>query len=566
MASDDFDVAVVALIVSLVALVVTASQLLAQSFATAEGSRRCSKAVIGPWNSLTSWKWHWYEWRFETVFTYPHFQLGTPIQLPLDTDLASLAGNPLTSKGAAASGVLSLDDVLLEPFASQQKAQSPQVLDGWIPLFITIRVMTSQYSNKQLHRRNPLEITSWPGIRLHRRSWDSMPFDVFRPLASTSLSDIAIIARRMGMRWKQFDPDKGVLVAEGAGHTLASVNVSGTGLVLRYNRVDRNAEQELERFAANVAGRRKQAEWVNWNVKPVFSWTREADMFAFGIFPGDSDLNLPNFITGSRDDMLRIINEVLDLRDYLNWGDVYKRSWLERYEINELMCLASPNMRLRHSAIALLSFPKYGASIFTYRTAWNTHTAILRRRPKDNRSSHLERNLAALEKNYRKKSPNNDNDSERMQRWETIHDLYDETTRYFQDIIRKNKDFYWNLLRAHFSKSPIAAMESRARCRGENKPPPRDLEENDPDQGLEWRSEQVNMMWDEIPHYVSFMAGCDLKPDSLCKDAALVEEAWITLFIRGLCWAALNEQNNNPPADFFIPSQYYGSQLPVFLL
>lgn len=53
MASDEINVAIVALIISLIALVVTISQLLAQSFATAEGSRRCSKAVIGHCNSLT---------------------------------------------------------------------------------------------------------------------------------------------------------------------------------------------------------------------------------------------------------------------------------------------------------------------------------------------------------------------------------------------------------------------------------------------------------------------------------------------------------------------------------
>ncbi|KAH8769693.1 hypothetical protein BGZ57DRAFT_985958 [Hyaloscypha finlandica] len=39
--------------------------------------------------------------------------------------------------------------------------------------------------------------------------------DVVRPLAKTSVHDITIIARRLGMRWKEFDPVHGIMRAEG---------------------------------------------------------------------------------------------------------------------------------------------------------------------------------------------------------------------------------------------------------------------------------------------------------------------------------------------------------------
>ena len=46
-------IAIAALVVSLVALVTTASQVLSQLFATADGYRRCQLSVIGGWGGQT---------------------------------------------------------------------------------------------------------------------------------------------------------------------------------------------------------------------------------------------------------------------------------------------------------------------------------------------------------------------------------------------------------------------------------------------------------------------------------------------------------------------------------
>jgi hypothetical protein len=59
--------ALAALVVALVALLNTVSQVLQQYFATADGYRRCSPSVMGDWARFTRRKFKWRELRFETV-------------------------------------------------------------------------------------------------------------------------------------------------------------------------------------------------------------------------------------------------------------------------------------------------------------------------------------------------------------------------------------------------------------------------------------------------------------------------------------------------------------------
>jgi len=64
-------VALVALVISLVALVATTGQLLQQYFATADGYRQCQPSVMGDWGRKTKLRWRWREFRFETIYFVP---------------------------------------------------------------------------------------------------------------------------------------------------------------------------------------------------------------------------------------------------------------------------------------------------------------------------------------------------------------------------------------------------------------------------------------------------------------------------------------------------------------
>lgn len=238
MAGSEVNVAIVALVVALIALLVTVSQLLGQVFATAEGTRKCSQSVIGHWSTLTTWKWHWSEWCFETIFASPQLYLGVPFEygpkridsaFEIKTQSTKLPSNDEELKHPSWE-LPGMDDNALDPFPR------PMQSEGWIALPSALHETTSKHhARSALRRSDNRDLISWPGIRLRYRSWDSMSTDVTGPVAATILGDIAVIARRMGMSWKTFDPDKGLLAAEGCGHSLSSVEVRAPGLTLRYS-------------------------------------------------------------------------------------------------------------------------------------------------------------------------------------------------------------------------------------------------------------------------------------------------------------------------------------------
>ena len=65
----------VPLIISLIALVVPVLNLLRILLESAEGYRKCSEAVIGPWSRLRWRRWSWSEFRFEVHFVTPKLEL-----------------------------------------------------------------------------------------------------------------------------------------------------------------------------------------------------------------------------------------------------------------------------------------------------------------------------------------------------------------------------------------------------------------------------------------------------------------------------------------------------------
>ena len=102
---------------------------------------------------------------------------------------------------------------------------------------------------------------------------------MIRPLATATLQDTAIFSRRLGMRWKTFEPSEGILRADGNGHTVDSTTVRSVGVVLHFSirdplRYPRSFEE-------------------------LYIPTEPADMMGFGILPGDPNLSIPDHAIGT---------------------------------------------------------------------------------------------------------------------------------------------------------------------------------------------------------------------------------------------------------------------------
>ena len=72
-------------------------------------------------------------------------------------------------------------------------------------------------------------------ITRESRSWDFMPPDIVRPVASTTLGCLITMVHRLGMTWSQFKPDEGSIRASRPGRAFSAFLVRGMGLVIEYS-------------------------------------------------------------------------------------------------------------------------------------------------------------------------------------------------------------------------------------------------------------------------------------------------------------------------------------------
>jgi hypothetical protein len=239
-------VSLVALFVSLVALFTTLGQLLQQYFATADGYRRCTPSVMGDWAQRTRLRWRWREFRFETIFYIPRIIYG-----PLHGDVGKRSEELATGQCSLVDTKDSLDLSMTRGGWGSQDARryyNSDELACWVPLLAQLHKQGKEIidhfppsdAGRQLTVDND---TTVPVIQFIRKSWDFMPVDVVRPMASTTVSDVAIMARRLGQVWKKFDPGAGQMRAEGNGHVITSTLARSLGTILQYTYTTRDNPQ-----------------------------------------------------------------------------------------------------------------------------------------------------------------------------------------------------------------------------------------------------------------------------------------------------------------------------------
>lgn len=173
-------------------------------------------------------------------------------------------------------------------------------------------------------------------IKLRERSWDFIPPEIVRPLAITTVSDIAIIALRLGMRWSDFRPEENMMRAEGNGHVLNSTVVRSMGIILQYMGVGNPYDLPREE---------------------LYIPTQQADMMGFGFLPCSDLIDKAPFRIGSMGDIKAIMTQfdptgpsTKKVRDTNEVGG-------KPFGFSDIIPLAAPMMRIRGSNIIKLPMP-----------------------------------------------------------------------------------------------------------------------------------------------------------------------------------------------------------------
>jgi hypothetical protein len=85
-------------------------------------------------------------------------------------------------------------------------------------------------------------------ITRRTRSWDFMPPDIVRPVASTTIGCLISMTHHLGMTWLAFNVDEGKLRSAGNGRSFSTSLVRGMGFVIEYSRIGFRKEEPDEIF------------------------------------------------------------------------------------------------------------------------------------------------------------------------------------------------------------------------------------------------------------------------------------------------------------------------------
>lgn len=532
--SIDTNLAVTALAIALVALFVALGQLLQQYFATADGYRRCQRSVMGHWASKTRLRWRWREFRFETLYTTPEiFMTGNNPdqsgQVLITGDITSRV-DTLLLQNSNLSSQISRGEAI--PRLSNETA-------CWVSLLHQMHLCSSRGG------LSDTPFISLPALVLQERSWDFQLPEIVRPLATCTVSDIAIIARRLGMRWKDFRPFDGNMRAEGYFHIMTSTNIRSLGTVLQYSYTWKDEWRPTYRRNMVQSFKKEREE--------VYMPTVAADRLGFGIIRGSAEISLPHFTLGTQDEVVT----ALGILDETGKSAAALRKLVQanpKYHLPtaDLVAMTMGMARLRGRSHVQVPAPSENMLGFT--TSFRGRRAFhksLKKFIAENPEQLGPQALVILSicEDLRDKWPEWEQESQDhmgpelpvrkpMDFLNAVEDQYDKTTEW---IKKKNEAMYRRLLGAHIRQS-IFNIDAELMLAIQN-----------PDYGAD-----VEGYFAAWPRILEDVTNTGPPEDSSPRE---LFDTWVVMLFRACCWGACH---CFVPGER-VPSAYYGSQLPVYI-
>ncbi|KAJ5377527.1 uncharacterized protein N7496_004936 [Penicillium cataractarum] len=557
MAGADTRLAASALAIALVALLIALCQLLQQYFATADGYRRCQKRVMGPWASRTRLHFRKSEFRFETLFTTPEIYL-TGDGAPGKFGEFIIDGSPESRRRTFTPTHAFQSEVYTRGLPAWNRAWSSHTGDAhpgsgrfnddvvcWLPFLYWIHnTSEAAMPPEQRHTFGPPLRVRIPALVFRERSWDFQPPDVVRPFAKSTVSDIAIIARRMGMKWKDFRPADGIMRAEGHSHIITSTVIRSLGILLQYSYTGQN--QRL-RYAEFNLGRIAPGS-IDKEQEEVYIPRARADRLGCGVIRPEPQLCVPDFTVGTPQE-IAIALDSLDTsgQSFAILRDMQIKDPDLRFRVADIVAMSASMIHHRGSDLVQIPAPSDNVNGFT--------TSPVGRRAFRSCLESYVKNHAHVGLKTKEVLQTCRELKNRYTEWEgqgqswivrqrpiyldTLDSQVESLTTYLGNLARDKAPFlYINLLGAHIRFAVF-------RSDGETSP----MKAEAPNY-----KEDMKGYFDQLPEIVRHMETTGVKS----LDAI---DAWAAMMLRACCWGACH---------FFVPGErvpmaYYGSQLPVYI-
>ena len=609
------NVAVTALVVSLIALLISTSQLLQQIFGTAEGYRRCLPSVVGQWSKTRHRVFHLRELRLETRFQTPEFALveeEAANSKPVTTapsSLLHLAPEKTSEKcpdfinGSDDSRKRTLtkkeeDDhkrpsrwdqarfflsaTLIWTDENVSSVDTNSIPVGWLSFLEKLHDHEQIYERQIAFIRTAQPVSKGPilsqqsyfrrarpAVKRVERSWDFMPVDALRPLASIQLGDLLVLCYRLRILWRDLRLGDKFLRAEGRGHSFSSIDIRGLGFVVEYRYAKNNAPE------------------VDPPANLHFIPSREADKLAFGLIPICSGLGISeeHFDLGGED----YLSSIMEMHRKLGVGsrtiDYFKRKRDqnpdELYHLsNEVLFMVAPFLPATDLGITKIQFPfrhRFG-SLITFREGRiillhliEEYTAKLDIVP--SRLQIFKEVLGTLAENFKEEFyrdeyfnlhlfDKNATDRKAFEWLEYIRSEFDDTTQYFAR--GRNPVNFRDLVASHLEVGLVAHQEARAK-KPEKARNGTGLAELEP-----WKAELVYLYVDKLEEIWTSMqqkhkSRARTKELQRTEELSLevVREAWWTLMLRAILWDVSTYRISNPGLP--LRSSLYGDSTLIWI-
>jgi hypothetical protein len=246
----DFPISIVALVVSLIALIGTFLQVAQQYLTSAAGYSNCREKVMGQWHETKQRNFRWKQLRYEVefespvIFVAPPKNKNSPIK---DVSPQLLDGKPVKLLPTRA---LLRRDGKRDSEEHGSKAKRVHTADNeratWVTLLAEIQSMEEEsqkwqedeYTNNGPSCQTPIKFmehhTLAVAIVPKKRTWDTMPSTFKKPYATTTIAHLIEIVAILGLHWKEFDRKTDRYRAEGNGYMLTGNLVHDLGLLFTF--------------------------------------------------------------------------------------------------------------------------------------------------------------------------------------------------------------------------------------------------------------------------------------------------------------------------------------------
>ncbi|KAL8827388.1 MAG: hypothetical protein Q9191_003213 [Dirinaria sp. TL-2023a] len=452
---------------------------------------------------------------------------------------------------------------------SANSSSGPNELVSWVRFIEALHVssgetmrkmMPVKLSSNEKHLWTRIEGFVLPDLKIQQHSWDFVPPEVVRPLAVVGISDIAILARRLGMIWNQFDPSEGNMKAEGNGHMISSTIVRSMGTVLQIGIKD---------------PLRVSHEYKQEDINELYIPSNIADKMGFGILTGDSRLGLPDYKLGTEAEVLATLRNHVDVQAADTVKSIVEANPGWTPGISDIIGFASPMIRVNGSSFVRVPQPAGFAIGLTHEEPgfvvfFNRLKDLLAERDAKSQPVSVQtRSILHQYEELREKYGNqwedhricnqrlNDRDVAFM---EDLHRRHDSATEYFVNLSSQSGDGKWmsqpfnyaDLMYSHIkfavnyfpdAVERINASPSRARNHYGLRVPG-------------WLAEGAHIYFDNIPKVAKEMEARGFR--SVPK---VIEEAWLTMMWKGFLWHRCHFMVEGAR----VPSAHYGSKLPVYI-